>query len=57
MPDVDATIHIGAKESLGDAASLAIPTSGHYLLMLYILGLKEEKEQSSVQRKCGDGFD
>ena len=34
-------------ESLGQAAKLSIPTPEHYLPMLYILGLKEEKEQIS----------
>ena len=33
--------------SLGKAAALAIPTNEHYLPLLYILGLKEEKENVS----------
>ena len=31
--------------SLGKAAMLSVPTAEHYLPMLYVLGLKEEKEQ------------
>ncbi|HTJ52235.1 MAG TPA: 4,5-DOPA dioxygenase extradiol, partial [Cyclobacteriaceae bacterium] len=34
-------------EQLGSAAKLSIPTPEHYLPMLYILGLKEEKENIS----------
>ena len=34
-------------EQLGSAAKLSIPTPEHYLPMLYILGLKEEKENLS----------
>jgi 4,5-DOPA dioxygenase extradiol len=33
--------------SLGKAAALAIPTNEHYLPLLYVLGLKEEKENVS----------
>ena len=32
-------------ESLGSAAKLSIPTPEHYLPLLYVLGLKEEKEE------------
>jgi 4,5-DOPA dioxygenase extradiol len=34
-------------EKLGKAAKLSIPTSEHYLPMLYILGLKEKEEEVS----------
>jgi 4,5-DOPA dioxygenase extradiol len=30
---------------LGQAAKMSIPTPEHYLPLLYILGLKEEKEK------------
>ncbi|MEO8760036.1 MAG: 4,5-DOPA dioxygenase extradiol [Bacteroidia bacterium] len=33
--------------SLGKAAQLAIPTPEHYMPLIYIMGLKEEKEQVS----------
>lgn len=32
-------------EGLGQAAKMSIPTPEHYLPLLYILGLKEEKEK------------
>lgn len=31
-------------ETLGEAAKLSIPTPEHYLPLVYVLGLKEEKE-------------
>ncbi len=34
-------------ESLGKAAKLSIPTPEHYLPLIYVLGLKEEKESVS----------
>ena len=34
-------------ESLGQAAKLSIPTPEHYLPLIYVLGLKEEKESVS----------
>lgn len=34
-------------ETLGEAAKLSIPTPEHYLPLIYVLGLKEEKEEAS----------
>jgi 4,5-DOPA dioxygenase extradiol len=34
-------------ESLGPAAKLSIPTPEHYLPMLYVLGLKNDKDNVS----------
>jgi len=50
--DVDSLVHY---QKLGESAQLSVPTPDHYLPLLYILGMRSEKEPVSFPVQGMDG--